>query len=73
MIQKAFDMKRDVWIKAKSSNHQYKDVPVSDSPVQGPSTSNRFDTLPVEDVNIPVNASDSGSGSGFQEQINQIP
>jgi hypothetical protein len=68
LIQKTFDMKQNVWIKAKSSNH-CNQVPVPDSPQQGLSTFNHFDTLTVEDDDIPVNTSDSGSGSGFQGQI----
>ena len=44
-------------------------MPVPDSPQQGLSTFNHFDALTVEDDNIPVNTSDSGSDSGFQGQI----
>ncbi|CAB4029184.1 Hypothetical predicted protein, partial [Paramuricea clavata] len=68
LIQKTFDMKQNVWIKAKSSNH-CNQVPVPDSPQQGLSTFNHFDALTVEDDEIPVNTSDSGSDSGFQGQI----
>ena len=68
LIQKIFDMKQNVWKKAKSPNH-CNQVPVPDSPQQRVSTFNHFDALTVEDDDIPVNTSDSGLDSGFQGQI----